>query len=103
MKVSFYNLTIKKCKPQLNLAVPAPAVRSTMRHSKLFTPGIFLLSLVVLELFLLLGTQVQEVQALKKLKAKKILKKLSPLLTLLTFLKSKKKYVPIPLPVPLPM
>ena len=74
-----------------------------MRHSKLFTPGIFLLSLVVLEMFLILGTQVQEAQAFKKLKAKKILKKLSPLLTLLTFLKTKKKIVPLPLPLPLPM
>lgn len=74
-----------------------------MRHSKLLNLSIFLLSIVVLEMFLILGTQVNEAQAFKKLKAKKILKKLSPLLTLLTLLKTHKKIIPIPLPVPLPM
>lgn len=68
---------------------------------KLFTPAGFFLTIIVLEMFLLLGTQINEAQALKKLKAKKILKKLSPLFTLLTFLKTKKKYVPLPIPLPM--
>ena len=74
-----------------------------MHHSKLFTPSIFVLGLVILEMFLILGTQVNEAQAFKKLKAKKILKKLSPIFTLLTFLKTKKKIVPVPVPLPVPM
>lgn len=74
-----------------------------MRSFRFFTPGVLLLSVVLLEMFLIMGTQVEQVHAIKKLKAKKILKKLSPVLTLLTFLKTKKKIIPLPIPLPMPL
>ncbi|KAH9528006.1 hypothetical protein DERF_001981 [Dermatophagoides farinae] len=67
------------------------------------SPGLLLLTLIVLESFLLLSFQVNEAQAFKKLKAKKILKKISPILTLLTYLKTKKKIIPLPVPLPVPL